>query len=69
MTDRTIECNLKFLLAILNWAAKSKDEEGRLLLDFNPLRGIKVPKEKNPTCMVLTDEEYKWLFSPDFSYP
>jgi len=61
VSDRTIEYDLKFLLAILNWAAKSRDEEGRLLLDFNPLRGLKAPKEKNPTRVVLTDEEYEAL--------
>ncbi|MCY3943453.1 MAG: tyrosine-type recombinase/integrase [Gemmatimonadetes bacterium] len=61
VSDRTIEYDLKFLLAILNWAAKSRDEEGRLLLDFNPLRGLKVPKEKNPMRVVLTDEEYEAL--------
>ena len=61
VSDRTIEYDLKFLLAILNWAAKSRDEEGRLLLDFNPLRGLKAPKEKNPKRVVLTDEEYEAL--------
>ena len=61
VSDRTIEYDLKFLLAILNWAAKSRDEEGRLLLDYNSLRGLKVPKEKNPTRVVLTDEEYEAL--------
>ena len=61
VSDRTVEHDLKFLLAVLNWAAKSRDEEGRLLLDFNPLRGLKAPKEKNPTRVVLTDEEYEAL--------
>ena len=28
------------------------------LLDSNPLRGLKLPKEKNPTRIVLSDEEY-----------
>ena len=61
VSDRTIERDLKFLIAILNWAAKSRDEEGRLLLEFNPLRGLKAPKEKNPTRVVLTQEEYEAL--------
>ena len=56
--NRTIENDLKFLIAVLNWAAKSRDEQGRLLLDSNPLRGLKLPKEKNPTRIVLSDEEY-----------
>ncbi len=32
VSDRTIQQDLKLLLAILNWAAKSRDEHGRLLL-------------------------------------
>ena len=48
VSDRTIEYDLKFLLAVLNWAARSRDEEGRLLLESNPLRGLKTPKQKNP---------------------
>ena len=58
VSDRTIEQDLKLLLAILNWAAKSRDEQGRLLLDSNPLQGLKTPKEKNPTRVVLVEEEY-----------
>ena len=57
--NRTIENDLKFLIAVLNWAAKSRDDQGRLLLDSNPLRGLKTPKEKNPTRIVLSDEEYQ----------
>ena len=49
------------LLAILNWAAKSRDEEGRLLLESNPLTGLKTPAEKNPTRVVLTGREYEAL--------
>ena len=58
MLNRTIENDLKFLIAVLNWASKSRDEQGRLLLDSNPLRWLKLPKEKNPTRIVLSDEEY-----------
>ena len=59
--NRTIEWDLTFLLAVLNWAERSRDEEGRLLLDRNPLRGLRKPKEKNPTRVVLTEEEYQAL--------
>ncbi len=61
VSDRTIEYDLKFLLAVFNWAAKSRDENGRLLLRSNPLRGLKVPKEKNPTRVLLTEAEYEAL--------
>ena len=56
-----IERDLKFLLAVLNWAVKSRDEHGRLLLGSNPLKGLKTPKEKNPTRVMLTEEEYRVL--------
>ena len=58
---RTVEYDLKFLLAILNWAARSRDEEGRLLVESNPLKGLKTPKAKNPTRVVLAEEEYQAL--------
>ncbi len=58
---RTVQRDLKFLRAILNWAARSRDEEGRLLLESNPLRGLKVPREKNPIRVLLTDTEYEGL--------
>ena len=57
--NRTIELDLKFLLAVLNWATKSRDEEGRLLLDSNPLNGLRTPEEKNPARVVLAEEEYQ----------
>ena len=61
VADRTVEYDLKFLIAVLNWAAKSRDERGRLLLDRNPLRGLRTPREKNPNRVVLTEEEYRAL--------
>jgi len=59
--NRTIQKDLKFLIAVLNWAARSKDEQGRLLLHRNPLRGLRTPSEKNPTRVVLAEEEYRAL--------
>ncbi|MDE0081127.1 MAG: tyrosine-type recombinase/integrase, partial [Gammaproteobacteria bacterium] len=59
MSDRTIQLDLKLLLAVLNWATKSRDEEGKLLLGSNPLRGLETPKEKNPARVVLSDDEYE----------
>ena len=61
VSNCTIACDLRILLAILNWAAKSRDERGRLLLDYNPLKGLGVPKVKNPMRVVLSDEEYETL--------
>ena len=59
--NRTIEWDLTFLMTVLNWAARSRDEHGRLLLGSNPLKGLRKPKEKNPTRVVLTEDEYRAL--------
>ena len=61
VSDRTVEYDLKFLIAVLNWAARSRDERGRPLLDRNPLKGFRKPAEKNPTRVVLTEDEYRAL--------
>jgi len=58
VSNRTIEWDLTFLLAVLNWAERSKDERGRQLLDRNPLKGLRKPKEKNPTRVILSEQEY-----------
>ncbi len=57
--DRTVEYDLKFLMAVLNWAERSRDEQGRLLLDRNPLKGLTKPTEKNPARVVLSEDEYQ----------
>ncbi|MDE0357221.1 MAG: site-specific integrase [Gammaproteobacteria bacterium] len=59
--NRMIEWDLTFLMAVLNWAARSRDERGRLLLDRNPLKGLRKPIEKNPNRVVLTEEAYQAL--------
>ena len=61
VSDRTVERDLRFLLVILNWAARSRDREGRLLLGSNPLRGLRVLREKNPNRVLLTQTEYEAL--------
>ena len=61
VADRMIERDLKFLLAVLNWAVKSRDAEGKVLLESNPLKGLKTPTEKNPTRVMLTEVEYQAL--------
>ena len=61
MSDQTVGGDLTFLMAVLNWAARSRDEHGRLLLDRNPLKGLRKPVEKNPVRVVVTDKEYRGL--------
>ncbi len=59
VSNRTIAYDLACLMAVLNWAERSKDERGRPMLDRNPLKGLRKPREKNPTRVVLTEEEYQ----------
>ena len=61
VSDRTVERDLRFLLAILNWGTRSRNEAGGLLLDSNPLKGLSVPREKNPNRVVLSQAEYEAL--------
>ncbi|MDP1859731.1 MAG: site-specific integrase [Gemmatimonadaceae bacterium] len=58
--DRPVEQDLRLLLAILNWATKV-GHDGGLLLERNPLHGLPVPKEKNPTRDLLRDTEFQQL--------
>jgi integrase len=46
--DRSIQADLVALHTMLNWGAKERDRRGRRLLAENPLRGIPIPREKNP---------------------
>ena len=59
MSDRTVEYDLNS--AVFNWAAKSRDGHGRPFLRSNPLKGLRTPKEKNPTRIVLAEAEYQAL--------
>ncbi len=61
VSPRTVERDLRLLLAVLNWAERAKDESGAPLLHRNPLRGLRTPREKNPTRVVLSNEEYEAL--------
>jgi integrase len=59
--NRVIAHDLKFLLAVLNWATLAGDGKGGFLLDRNPLKGLPVPREENPSRTVLTLEQYQRL--------
>lgn len=51
---RTVERDLRFLLAVLNWGTDWRTEDGYLLGE-NVCRGYPVPQEKNPSRPVATD--------------
>ena len=56
--NRILEQDLKLLLAILNWAERARGDGSAYLLDRNPLRGLKVPKEENPRRPQLSAEQF-----------
>lgn len=51
---RTVERDLRFLLAVLNWGTDWRTDSGYLLSE-NVCRGYPVPQEKNPSRPVATD--------------
>ena len=59
--DRTIERDLRFTMAVFNWATMAGDGQGGVLLERNPFKGYRLPKEKNPRRVKLSDEEYDAL--------
>ncbi|MCZ6714751.1 MAG: tyrosine-type recombinase/integrase [Deltaproteobacteria bacterium] len=67
---RTVARDLKFLSAVLNWATLASDGRGGALLDRNPLKGLPIPKERNPRRPVMTDELRRGLtgHSPSWQF-
>jgi len=59
--NRMIEQDLRFILAVFNWAAMADDGRGGVLLERNPFKGYPLPKEKNPLRVVLEEKEYQEL--------
>lgn len=45
---RTVEKDLRWLVAVLNWATKVSDGREGYLLERNPLKGLPFPTEPNP---------------------
>lgn len=56
--DRQIAYDLRFLLAVLNWATMAGDGRGGPLLDRNPLKGLPVPREESPRRPLLDSDQY-----------
>lgn len=56
---RSVEADLQLLRAMLLWATQVRDRQtGAWLLDEYPLRGLKLPKEKNPRRVATTFERF-----------
>lgn len=61
--NRTIEQDLRMLLAVFNWALVVRDANGKRLLTENPFAGFTVPHEENPVRPILTHDEYEKLLA------
>ncbi len=56
--NRAIEADLSCLRAMLNWGVRQRHRDGAPLLPYNPLQGVRLPKEKNPRRPVATWERF-----------
>lgn len=61
--DRAVAYDLRWLLAVLNWATMAGNGAGRMLLDRNPLKGLTVPREESPRRPALNVAQYEALRS------
>ncbi len=55
---RSVAADLVALNTMLNWGMRQRDRRGEPLLSFNPLRGVRLPVEKNPKRPVETYDRY-----------
>jgi integrase len=55
-----IEFDLRFLLAVCNWAETVR-VKGFPMLERNPFKGLPIPVEANPRRPIVTDEEFDKL--------
>jgi len=55
---RTIQGEIKLLRQMIYWAMNERLPDGSWLLENNPLRGVKVPKEEDPRRPVTTYDRF-----------
>ncbi len=55
---RAVERDCTFLSAVCNWGTRWRTDEGYLLQE-NPVRGLPVPREKNPRRPVASEDRYE----------
>lgn len=55
---RTVQADLKLLLRLIRWGMTIRRPDGRWLVQDNPVRGYRVPREKNPRRPVATYDRF-----------
>lgn len=58
--NRAVEQDVRLLMAVFNWGTVA-GENGQAYLPRNPWKGFPVPKNKSPTRVAMTPEEYESL--------
>jgi integrase len=56
--ERSAQADMVLLRTMLNWATTVKLPDGRWLLESNPLRGMRLPRERNPRRPVATYDRF-----------
>lgn len=56
--DRSTQADMQLLRAMILWAMRKKDDQGRPYLSQNPMEGFQLPVEKNPVRSVATYDRY-----------
>ena len=58
-----IAYDLKFLVSVFNWATTASDGHRARLLQANPVKGLKMPREESPKRVMLEQAEYLALLA------
>jgi len=61
--SRTVQKDLRLLLAVFNWATVVRKADGKRLLTENPFGGFSVPREENPRRPILTHDDFEKLLA------
>ena len=61
-TAGTIRNHFKVLSTVCNWACTFRTA-GRPLIPFNPVKGLKLPREENPARPLATEDRYRKLLN------
>jgi len=59
VSDLQLRYDLKFLMAVLNFATLARDDSSAPLLAQNPLKGLPYPSKDNPRRPMLSDTAYR----------
>ncbi|MFZ5625225.1 MAG: tyrosine-type recombinase/integrase [Gemmatimonadota bacterium] len=61
--NRQIAYDLKFAVAVFNWATMAGDGEGGVLLERNPCKGFPLPNEARPQRPRMPEHRYRRLLA------